>query len=94
MQYENLMLRQLELQLKQDINDSGLSVGSIYWLLKSFTSELESLYHSTVQNEQTQYLQDQEQKSDQNQDEIVEQPLNWNVVVKDTSEEKQASGQE
>lgn len=94
MQYENLMLRQLELQLKQDINDSGLSVGSIYWLLKSFTSELESLYHSTVQNEQTQYLQDQEQKSDQNQDEIVEQPLNWDVVVKDTSEEKQASGQE
>ena len=86
MQYENLMLRQLELQLKQDINDSGLSVGSIYWL--------ESLYHSTVQNEQTQYLQDQEQKSDQNQDEIVEQPLNWDVVVKDTSEEKQASGQE
>lgn len=94
MQYENLMLRQLELQLKQDINDSGLSVGSIYWLLKSFTSELESLYHSTVQNEQTQYLQDQEQKSDQNQDEIVEQPLNWDIVVKDTSEEKQASGQE
>lgn len=94
MQYENLMLRQLELQLKEDINNSGLSVGSIYWLLKSFTSELESLYHSTVQNEQTQYLQDQEQKSDQNQDEMVEQPLNWNVVVKDTSEEKQASGQE
>lgn len=94
MQYENLMLRQLELQLKQDINDSGLSVGSIYWLLKSFTSELESLYHSTVQNEQTQYLQDQEQKSDQNQNEIVEQPLNWDIVVKDTSEEKQASGQE
>lgn len=94
MQYENLMLRQLELQLKEDINNSGLSVGSIYWLLKSFTSELEDLYHSTVQNEQAQYLQDQEQNSDSNSDKVVEQPLQWDVTVKDASEENQASGQE
>lgn len=93
LQYENLAMKQLELQIRNNINDADLSVGSVYWLLKSLTLEIETLYNTAAQNEQEIYLNQQQEESSKLNDEIMQQPLQWDVVVQDTSESKD-SGQE
>ena len=92
-QYENLIIKQLELQIRNSINDSGLSAGSVYWLLKSLMLEVEILYNTAAQNEQEMYLSQQQEKSSETSEEIVQKPLKWDVIVNDVSESKDA-GQE
>lgn len=89
-QYENLIIKQLELQIRNSINDSGLSAGSVYWLLKSLMLEVEILYNTAAQNEQEMYLSQQQEKSSETSEEIVQKPLKWDVIVNDVSESKDA----
>ena len=89
-QYENLMIKQLELQIRNSINDSGLSAGSVYWLLRSLMLEIETLYNTAAQNEQEMYLSQQQENSSEASEEIAQQPLKWDVVVNDVSESKDA----
>ena len=89
-QYENLIIKKLELQIRNSINDSGLSAGSVYWLLRSLMLEIEILYNTAAQNEQEMYLSQQQEKSSEASEEITQQPLKWDVIVNDVSESKDA----
>lgn len=86
MEYNNFILNQLELQIKQTIMEYNLPVGTVCLLLKDIAHEVEYLYEQQIQREQAAYLEEHKDDMQQNNDvtstmQEVQTPMQGRVII-------------
>lgn len=84
MEYNNFLLNQLELQIKQIILEYNLPVGTVCLLLKDIAHEVEYLYQQQIQREQIQYLEEHKNDNQENDSSIVQEiqsPMQGRIII-------------
>ena len=70
--YNNLKLKQLELNIKQLLTNAEIPIAMGYYLLSNILNEIDTLYQQIVTDELKQY---QKENSEENQEEISTSPI-------------------
>lgn len=87
MEYNNFILNQLELQIKQTIMEYDLPVGTVCLLLKDIAHEVEYLYEQQIQREQAAYLEehkdDMQQKNNDTTSTVqeIQTPMQGRIII-------------
>lgn len=72
----NLKMKILEKQLVDILSNSGLPIGTIYYMLKNLLFQIENLYNAQIEKEEMQQYNKQKQNNENVKEQIISQQIN------------------